>query len=342
MKNKLQYLSFLNVVSCVAVVMLHTNGVFWTFSNEKYWMTANVIESVMYFAVPIFFMISGATLIDYRDRYSTTQFFEKRIKKTVVPFIFWNLFGLIYMINKYPNDSSNFDVIKIIYKFLNAQIITIYWFFIPLFSIYISIPILSLIKKEQRKKWYLYLAVMSFITIYLLPFLCSLIKIPYNSSLEIGVGSGYILYVIVGYLINNYEISKKVRMGIYLLSLIGLSLHLFGTYYLSINSNKIIDIFKGYHNVPCFIYSLGIFVFFKYLRVPKRLEIIFEKVCNLSRYTFGTYLLHFFVIDTLLQIFKLNIYSIYFRVITPFVVFIICIVIIKIVKKVPLLRGVLP
>lgn len=70
MKRKI-YIQILGVLSCLAVVVLHTNGCFWDFSYERYWLTANLIENLCYFAVPIFFMISGATLMDYRKRYST-------------------------------------------------------------------------------------------------------------------------------------------------------------------------------------------------------------------------------------------------------------------------------
>lgn len=75
-ETKVPYLSALNALSCIAVVMLHTNSCFWEFSKARYWVTANVIECVMYFAVPVFFMISGATLLDYRERYSTKTFFK--------------------------------------------------------------------------------------------------------------------------------------------------------------------------------------------------------------------------------------------------------------------------
>ena len=77
MNKKLEYISILNVISAFAVIMLHTNGCFWDFSYERYWFTANIIEPVMYFAVPVFFMITGATLLDYKDRYSTEEFFLK-------------------------------------------------------------------------------------------------------------------------------------------------------------------------------------------------------------------------------------------------------------------------
>ena len=97
-KKRIHYLSLMSIISAFAVVMLHTNGCFWSFSTERYWVTANIIESVMYFAVPVFFMITGATLIDYRERYSTKQYVEKRIQKTVVPFLIWSVIGVVYLI----------------------------------------------------------------------------------------------------------------------------------------------------------------------------------------------------------------------------------------------------
>ena len=65
-------LTFIQVICALAVVTLHTNGVFWSFSStERYWFTANIVESVFYFAIPLFFMITGITLLDYQKRYST-------------------------------------------------------------------------------------------------------------------------------------------------------------------------------------------------------------------------------------------------------------------------------
>lgn len=36
-------------------------------------------------------MLSGATLMVYRTRYSTATFFRKRLIKVVIPWIFWSL-----------------------------------------------------------------------------------------------------------------------------------------------------------------------------------------------------------------------------------------------------------
>lgn len=52
--NKKSYITFLNVFSCFAVIMLHTNGSFWQYSESRNWVVSTIIECVMYFAVPVF------------------------------------------------------------------------------------------------------------------------------------------------------------------------------------------------------------------------------------------------------------------------------------------------
>ena len=61
-KNDLSCLSFIQLISALAMVTLHTTGCFWEFSREPYWRSANLIECLCYFAVPVFFMLSGITL----------------------------------------------------------------------------------------------------------------------------------------------------------------------------------------------------------------------------------------------------------------------------------------
>lgn len=111
--KRIEYISLASVLSAIAVVYMHTNSCFWDFSTSRYWITANMIESIFYFAVPIFFMISGAMLIDFNKRYSLKEFFKKRIKKTVIPFIIWSFIGLIIEI--YYIKSVNLSSVNITY-----------------------------------------------------------------------------------------------------------------------------------------------------------------------------------------------------------------------------------
>ena len=84
--RKSESIMLMNVISMLAVVYLHSNNCFWTFSTDRYWKSANIIEAGLYFAVPCFFMITGANLLDYRQRYDTKTFLIKRAKKTVFPY----------------------------------------------------------------------------------------------------------------------------------------------------------------------------------------------------------------------------------------------------------------
>ncbi|MFR0782441.1 MAG: acyltransferase family protein [Coprococcus sp.] len=129
---------------------MHVNNCFWTFSTERYWKSADVIESVMYFAVPCFFMISGANLMDYRKRYDTKTFLIKRTKKTIIPYIFWSLFGIGFGI--WMNTLRWEDVtIKYVSQWFDKwrSLVTNFWFFIPLYTVYLSITVIF---SSRRRK----------------------------------------------------------------------------------------------------------------------------------------------------------------------------------------------
>ena len=99
MRERKVYLSLARVLCAFAVVLIHTNGCFYEFNIDECWGWANVIESGLGFAVPVFIMVSGATLMDYSHRYSTKEFFKKRVIKTVIPYLVWSVIGNVLDVN---------------------------------------------------------------------------------------------------------------------------------------------------------------------------------------------------------------------------------------------------
>ena len=130
MKKKI-YIQILGVIACLAVVAMHVNGCFWQFSYDRYWITANIIECICYFAVPIFFMISGATLLNYRKRYTTAVFFKKRFGKTLVPFLIWSVISAIWYYIVYHARPEG--IREVVDGILNTRYVDIYWFLLFLF-----------------------------------------------------------------------------------------------------------------------------------------------------------------------------------------------------------------
>lgn len=343
-KKRVHYLSLASIVSAFAVVMLHTNGCFWMFSTDRYWMTANIIECVMYFAVPVFFMISGATLIDYRKRYSTKEYLQKRVKKTVIPFVIWSVVGVIFLVARgdmqMPSGAEGMkDVIQ---KLLNAEIVSVYWFFVPLFGMYLCIPLISAVKEELRKSVFTFLIVAGFVCNSLLPLLCEVFAFKYTNRVTIDVVSGYLIYVLVGYLISTNEIPRRWRLISYVLAIIGLGMHMIGTYVLSMENGGIVSLYKGYTNVPTVLYAIGIFIFIKEVGNRIRNEKLVRVIEGLSGYTFAIYLLHWFVMLQLIETFSIDILSITYRVGMPILIFFISIIIAWIIRKVPVLKHILP
>lgn len=149
-ERALNYLDVLTVISVIAVVLLHTNGVFWSRPTGRLWITSNIIETVFYYAVPVFFMITGATLLNYSDRYTLKEYFKKRLNRTVIPFIVWSCISYFVVVYIFHASYEG----NVIFNILNYKYMAIYWFFIPLFAIYLTIPILA-----KLNNIYIYIAV---------------------------------------------------------------------------------------------------------------------------------------------------------------------------------------
>lgn len=339
--NKVHYLSLASVIATFAMVMLHTNGCFWEFNKERYWVTANIIESVMYFAVPVFFMISGATLIDYKKRYSTKEYLRKRVTKTVIPFLIWSLFGIAWAVmeGEYTVSFDLYGFKNIVDDVIHTSVVGIYWFFIPLFRIYLLIPLISCIKEGDKKKIFVPLSFFLFVFDFVL---CNIGTATTIHRTESDKMSLYISYVIVGYLIHKYDMSAIFRRIIYGLGLLGLVLHICMTYVLSYDAGYIVQTWKGYANIPCVLYSVAIFVLIKQIGENIKNQKVISVIAYVSEYTFAIYLIHWYIIDYVVELFSIDTRSIIYRVGMPFVLFPICIGITWLVRKIPVLRRILP
>lgn len=338
-KEKLFYINLLNVVSAISVIMLHTNCFWIDDVSASYWKSANIIECLFYFAVPVFFMNTGATLIDYQDRYGTKEYFKRRLHKCVIPFIAWSLIGTLFSVIK--NDFAIPSLTTILNEILNANAMGVYWFFLPLFGIYLSIPVLAAIDKEKRLSTMKYAALVGFIFNILLPFFNRYTTLNI-ASVSVSVVSGYLLYVAIGYVLSHTEKTKHMGL-IIILGVVGLLVHIIGTYILSIRSGRIDQTFKGYFSLPCVLYSVCVYLLGK--RTGEKLENKerIKKIVNyLSKYTFAIYLMHIFIIELSLHFFKFDATSLSYRLFYPFVVVIICVVITNIMRRIPIIRRIVP
>lgn len=147
----------------------------------------------------------------------------------------------------------------------------------------------------------------------------------------------------MGYIFSRITLTKQQRFKIYALAIAGLLAHMIGTYYLSIHAGKIIDLYKGYLNVPCILYSAGIFVLLKQESDRVMSNKIIARIINfLKPYTFEIYLLQWFFMDILVGHLHVNAYSIIYRLGGIILVTILCVITTYIIRKFPFGKIILP
>ena len=144
------YYDVLNILACFAVLCLHHNGiVHWYNVNTLAWKQALAFEVIFFWAVPVFFMLTGATLMPYKEHCSTKMFFERRIKRALVPFIAWS--SILLLFDWYKKSITVNSVADCISLVINTKLkyAEVYWFFIPLFAIYLTMPVLSVFNSDK-------------------------------------------------------------------------------------------------------------------------------------------------------------------------------------------------
>lgn len=348
-KKYILYFDLLNIFACFAVVALHVNGAVHTFAKTRNWVSCMFIEALFYFAVPVFFMLTGATLMNYRKRYDTGAFFKKRIFKTFVPFMIWSIIGICWSIF-YTKGMKISDIntpAKFISAVINCKGMGIYWFFPALFSVYLTIPLFSLVDEDKRigkKGIFTYLILVYIVLNVLLPFVCRLTGIQWNSALNAVSCGGYVVWFLIGYLLANTDINKKFRILIYILGLIGFFMYFYLTVQNSFKTGKFDKTYAGYMNIPAMLMGTAVFVFFKYGKwnfIDKHEKAV-RFVRNLSSASFGVYLIHYYLKDFSIRHFGIDPRSTLYRIVGTFIIYGLSVIIVRGIQKIPVIRKMVP
>ncbi len=334
-KKRILYFDVLNVLACFCVILLHHNGIVHTFTKSLAWSQALVVEVIAYWAVPIFFMISGATLMNYRERMSTKEFLIKRFCRVGIPWIVASIFIIYWRVWEQEYWLGPLTIKRFLEILLFNKQESTYWFFIPMLMIYLCIPALSVVAYNKNVMWYMFL--IGFCTISLFPILGKWFQIPYSSALQFPLlgGGGYLIFTILGYLLEYENLSKKKRYFIYISGIIGAIIRYSYTFISSYNKGEVDKILFEYVAFPSVMLAAAVFVFAKYHTWERYIESEKwqHKLKILSSYSFGIYLIHKIVMyyyETYLHFDK---YSLKWRLIMPFVTYITCAIIIFIGKQ---------
>ncbi len=260
------------IVAIVLVVLIHT----FVISDED---TLPAVSSLFIFVlakvcVPLFIMLSGALLVSKQE--SEQIFFQKRLKRVVVPWVTWTI--LFFLLTGLKNINSPLAAVT---QF--KQIFVSQFTFLPLlFCLYLLIPTFRIIVRWGKSLQVWYIVGLWFIAVSVLPYLRNSLAFPLsvdNSLVTQTVQfSGYLL---LGWLVSRITIRDKRVLLLMASLIIGI------TWWVT-------WLMKMYSYTSPWIIVNSVAVFMMLVNgLPKNMPATHQRVIRiLSRTSFGVFLIH--------------------------------------------------
>lgn len=335
------YIDLLRILCCFGVIVIHVSSIYFDNYEIKSinWIISVIFNIFVRFAVPVFFMISGALFLQ-RKEINIKKIYTKNILKVLIILAIWlPIYGIISYVYVYNHSFPNFSAFKgIIVGLLDYQYQ--FWFLIPLIRIYICLPLLK--KISEDRKVLKYFLVLFFVFQIIFPTFKPLIGANKYRALTLfgpELVSGYYGYFLLGYYLNSVEISRKKENGIYVLGIVSIIVAVLGTILISNKTGEKIEAFLNPSAITAAIVAVAIFILFKQkISKIKFKDKTHSLITIISNCTMGIYIFHLAII----WIFKKNI-NLFFA--TPLIAipliclltFILSSIITLIVKKIPFL-----
>lgn len=324
------------------MVVLHSTGEVFSYTFSGTWFASLLLQTLFHFAVPVFFMLSGATLMNYRQRYSTRQYFQRRWQRIGIPFVFWTIAYVIWTYFTFQTPFSK-NLIDWINLFSNNGASNIFWFFYALVPVYLMIPILSLIDWQKHRRILLYILCICFVFNQIIPLLSHFSGIIVTPYASFPLSTGYLDYVLIGCFLQTLRITPK-RFGMILIIGLGGSVGMAGgTWLLSSVSNATDAFFMDYHSIFCYGMAIAAFIIARYYyeRTNSRLHENPKVMQTLSRASFGVYLIHIIVLTSLQKLIAFP-HPILKMTLGALIVYIVSLALTLLIKRIPLIKHIMP
>lgn len=304
--------------------------------DSNLWLFLNCVHSSITWCVPVFVLISGYLFLKPEKAISIRDIYGKYIKHIAICFIFWSA---VFQVFYYLFADSGLNWKGIMSEFLIGPYH--FWYLFMLAGLYMIVPFLRKFTDDKRLLQYfivLFIA-FSFFTNYAtaIPVIGNIIDTILGKAL-FHFALGFTGYYILGYYISQYGVSLKWEIVIYALGAIGVLVSCVGTTVQSRMQGEYNEWFSKYLMPNVIFESMAIFTLFT-KRISK-MQFSAKTVklfSNMTQLGFGVYLIHALVIEVFnhLGITVLSFNSLFAIPILTVSVYLICIVIIYIIQRIP-------
>ena len=348
--GRLEFIDPLKSYAILLVVILHVSATplyqYNTVSHAVWWIS-NVVDSFARVCVPLFIMASGATLLDPKKLERLGEFFNKRVRRVVVPFLFWACVYLAfrrYLLNEPITKWQG------VMQFVTGPIFYHLPFFFYLTGLYLAAPILVLFTAHADRSKAIYFTALWFLFSSVIRALSEWNGVAVAWSPYV-VGD-FVGYFVLGRLLSGVAIEARDLKWCALAVAAGWAATVWGTHMATLRA-------AGNLNEFFFVYSrpnVVVMTVATYLVAASRpMRSVFFRpyaaralIDGLSRYAFGIYLVHPLVLFVLatgwlrIQLSSSSLAPGIGIMVTTAVVMVISVGIVAVMRRVPLARAVVP
>ncbi len=339
-EHKIIWVDFLRAIASFFVIMVHVEGM----GGDLKW--ANIIYLILSrLGVPVFFMVSGFLLLSKQE--PLNAFFKKRIAKVLIPFFAWSIFYDIVWNQQLINTGTSFEhILTLFIRIFRGPRAHHLWFLYPLIGLYIFTPVLRVFTTNSKQRDIAYFIGVWLITVPIF----AIVKYytPLSFGFELQFASGYIGYYLLGLYLGRLESNKETNISFTVLFFAGFLLT-FLIYMLNIPPEESIhrNVYRSYLSLNFIIMSVGAFGLLK--STGNKLSQAAKKpLAILGETSFGIYLVHLIVLNWIRQWWEtLNLsstpmISLWAIPLITLLCFFTSFIIVRILKKIPLIKAIVP
>ena len=296
-KKRVAYCDLIRALAIGGVILLHVfadHRDMYLASNKTYYFILTFLDSLTRYGVGFFFMLTGCFMLNKKEE-SYGKYLKKKIPKLFFPFLIASIIYYFYEANKAGNQPTFLEFVNL---FSTGNIKYHFWYMYSIITIYLLIPFIRIIVNSSSRKTIKEYIILIFASTMLIAINNFIHQYKVNVLTEFILPSifVYIGYLLLGYYLYNYDISKKTRKLIYVLAII--SIILMPTLdYMTTKSYRE-DVFLIATSPFAFIHATALFIYIKQNYQKKRHSKLIEKTNQVvAANSFYMYLIHVMVME---------------------------------------------
>lgn len=332
----------IRVIAALAVVMIHLSVSFVSeYPDDTIEFTlGNIFDSLSRIGVPLFFMVSGALMLNEKKTVTICSILKKNVLNIFLLLVIWSAIYAVLFYCVYPIMQGQPIIIKdLIDTFVFGYIHM--WYLFAAIGLYLVTPILRCFVKKDNSKMVLYCIILSCLLVFLIPLLSvfssqiaflDYVK-SYINKFSIGFLAGPVTYYLLGWYIVNVGFCKHARLVLYVAGIISAILTIVIT---QANPNEMSNTYSN-TNILILIYSVATFDFI--YNNYKGNEKSNKLIKFLSDLSFGVYMMHIIVLHIITKMFfPYNGNAFVYIVLVWICIFLISCLLTYIANKIPIIK----